>query len=100
MTADASISRDTSHQCLWDPPNNSATDNFLYALYTMPDCCYIFCPVVLPTDASTMPMAGMSIESGCMSSHDSFQRTILRYTQDGSLSQMQHEKYKRCSAQF
>lgn len=93
--ADGQISRSPQRSCRWDPPNNSVTDSFLYALYTMPDCCYVFCPIVIPTDATTMPMAGMSIESGCMCGPGSFQRSIVRYSQDGRLTQMIHETYVR-----
>ena len=42
-----------------------------------------------------MPMAGMSIESGCLSGPGRFHRTILKYSQDGRLTHMLHEKYVR-----
>lgn len=96
--ADGQITRSPTRSCHWVPPNNSATDSFLYALYTMPDCCYIFCPIVIPTDHTTMPMAGMSIESGCLNGPGRFQRTTLNYSQDGRLTHMVHEKYVRWAA--
>ncbi len=55
--ADGQIYREPAHSCQWDPPNNSVTDSFLYALYTTPDCCYFFCPIALPTDATSLPMS-------------------------------------------
>ena len=97
LYADGQIYREPAHSCQWDPPNNSVTDSFLYALYTMPDCCYVFCPIALPTDATSLPMSGLSIESGCLTGPGKFCRTILRYTQDGRLAQMLHEKYTRRS---
>ena len=32
----------------WDPPANALT-GVLYGLYTLPDQCYVFCPIRLPT---------------------------------------------------
>lgn len=45
-----------------------------------------------------MPMAGMSIESGCLHAPGRFQRTILKYSQDGGLTHMVHETYTRWAA--
>ena len=95
LLADGQVSRTPTCSCHWIPPNNSVTDSFLYALYTMPDCCYVFCPIAIPTDHMTMPMAGMSIESGCLHAPGRFQRTILKYSQDGRLTDMVHETYMR-----
>ena len=54
---------------------------------------------MIPTDHMTMPMAGMSIESGCLSGPGRFHRTILKYSQDGRLTHMVHEKYVRWAAE-
>lgn len=45
-----------------------------------------------------MPMAGMSIESGCLHAPGRFQRTFLKYSQDGRLTDMVHETYMRWAA--
>ena len=63
----------------------------------MPDCCYVFCPVVLPTNPTITPMRGLSIETGCLTGPGRFRRTFVEYRQDGSLAKMTHEEYKRWS---
>lgn len=90
--------REPVSSCQWNPPNNSVTDNFLYALYTMPDCCYVFCPIVLPVNPTITPMRGLSIEAGCLTGPGRFRRTFVEYRQDGSLRKMTHEEYKRGSS--
>ena len=61
----------------------------------MPDCCYVFCPIVLPVNPKITPMRGLSIETGCLTGPGRFRRTFVEYRQDGSLRKMTHEEYKR-----